>query len=233
LSVECAQGNELFEGGVDTAALDVAMKEAPDLILGQSVVGGLDGFADTVGDRVSGGGAEEEGGARVAVIPYGEGSLEMRQADDGGGVQGGVDGAEGAGPGLRRGWWRRRAGPDGAGSRQDSGPARGRGLPHHGEEDFGSSGGPVESVAEFAGNRGEIAGAEASAFGEAVAALHPGPEAAVGESVLRFGAGEILGELTLGDMGNEADVGSGGLQVLVHPEVGEIAAVPGAAEQRR
>ena len=70
------------------------MKEAPDLILRQSVVGGLDGFADTVSDGIASGRAEKEGGTGVAVIPYGEGSLEMGQADDGRGVQGSVDGAE-------------------------------------------------------------------------------------------------------------------------------------------
>ena len=37
---------------------------------------------------------------------------------------------------------------------------------------------------------------------------------------------EILGELTLGDVGNEADMGSGGLQVLVHIECREMAAIP-------
>jgi hypothetical protein len=34
---EWAEGNEFFKGSVDTVALDVAMKEAPDLILRQSV----------------------------------------------------------------------------------------------------------------------------------------------------------------------------------------------------
>ena len=49
--MECAaQGNEFFEGSVDTVALDVAVKKTPDLILRQSAAGGLDGFADTVGD---------------------------------------------------------------------------------------------------------------------------------------------------------------------------------------
>ena len=48
-----------------------------------------------------------------------------------------------------------------------------------------------------------------------------------------FGAVEILGELPLGDVGDEADMGSGGLQVLVHIEGGEMAAIPGAAEQGR
>jgi hypothetical protein len=59
LGGECAEGNELFEGGVDTVALEVAMKKAPDLILRQSGVGYLDRLANTVGYRVPGGHAEE------------------------------------------------------------------------------------------------------------------------------------------------------------------------------
>ena len=47
-------------GGVDAAAFDVTVKEAPELMLRQSVAAGLDGFADTVGDEISGGDAEEE-----------------------------------------------------------------------------------------------------------------------------------------------------------------------------
>jgi hypothetical protein len=43
---ESAEGNEFFKSSVDTVALDVTMKETPDLILRQSVAGGLDGFAD-------------------------------------------------------------------------------------------------------------------------------------------------------------------------------------------
>jgi hypothetical protein len=38
-----------------------------------------------------------------------------------------------AGPGPRRGWWRRRAGRDGAGSRRDSDPARAGAPLHRGE----------------------------------------------------------------------------------------------------
>jgi hypothetical protein len=66
-----------------------------------------------------------------------------------------------------------------------------------------------------------------------VVALDPGPEAAVGKAIVGFGAVETLGQLTLGDVGDEADMGSGGLEVLVHIEVEEIAAIPGASEQRR
>ena len=87
----------------------MAVKETPDLMRGLSSVGGLDGFADTAGDEIPGGVAEEEGGARVAVIPYGEGGVEMGQADDG--VKGGVDGAETEDLGLGAAG-RRRAGRD-------------------------------------------------------------------------------------------------------------------------
>lgn len=48
-----------------------------------------------------------------------------------------------------------------------------------------------------------------------------------------FGAGEILGELPLRDVGNEAGMGSGGLQVLVHIEGRKMPAIPGAAEHGR
>jgi hypothetical protein len=48
-----------------------------------------------------------------------------------------------------------------------------------------------------------------------------------------FGTVEILGELTLRNVGNEAGMGSGGLQVLLQIESREMAAIPGAAEQGR
>jgi hypothetical protein len=101
------------------------------------------------------------------------------------------------------------------------------------EEDFGCGGCPVERAAQFAGDSRYGACAEVSALGEAVVALHPGPEAAVGKAVMGFGVVETLGQLTLGDMGDEADMRSCGLQVLLHIEGGEITAIPGAAEQWR
>jgi hypothetical protein len=48
-----------------------------------------------------------------------------------------------------------------------------------------------------------------------------------------FGVVETSGQLTLGDLGDEAEMGSGGLHVLVPIESGEIAAWPGAPEQGR
>jgi hypothetical protein len=48
-----------------------------------------------------------------------------------------------------------------------------------------------------------------------------------------FGAVESMRELTLGDVGDEAEMGIAGLQVLVQIEGWEMAVIPGAAEQRR
>jgi hypothetical protein len=91
---EYAEGHELFEGSFDPVAADVAVKEAPDLIPGQPVFGLLDGKLDAVGGEVTGGGAEEFRGAGGAVLPYGEGGLEMGHSDEGGAIEGSVDGTE-------------------------------------------------------------------------------------------------------------------------------------------
>jgi hypothetical protein len=72
----------------------MAVKETPDLIFRQSLRGLLESLANAFGDRVTGGVAEEEGGAGGTVIPYGQSGLEMRHTDGGGGVEGSVDGAE-------------------------------------------------------------------------------------------------------------------------------------------
>jgi hypothetical protein len=152
--VQGAESNECFEGSVDTVALDVAMKEAHNLRLRQCAAGGVNGFANTVGDGISGGHAEEEGGTGVAVIPYGEGSLEVRQGDDGGGIERRVDGAETQDLGL---------GTTGGGAAHTGTKLAQAGiaiLPKLAgrsvatEEDFGSRGGPIEGAAELAGDRG-------------------------------------------------------------------------------
>ena len=72
---------------------------------------------------------------------------------------------------------------------------------------------------------------EAAAFGQALAALHTGPEAAVGKAIVGFGGVERLGELALGDMGNEADMGAGRLEWVMTIEGAEMAGIPGTAEQ--
>jgi hypothetical protein len=74
--VDCAEGCKLFERGVDAVTADMAVKEGTDLFSGQSVGGGVESLADTVGGGIAGAGAEEKGSARSAVVPYGKGSLE-------------------------------------------------------------------------------------------------------------------------------------------------------------
>ncbi len=60
-----------------------------------------------------------------------------------------------------------------------------------------------------------------------MAALHPGPKTAVGEAVVGFGAVERLGELSLGDVTDEAEVASACLQEPVTVEHAQSAAIPG------
>ena len=63
--------------------------------------------------------------------------------------------------------------------------------------------------------------------------MHPGPETAIGKTVLCFHAVEMVSKLMLGDVGNEADMGSGNAQVLLHIGHREMATIPGAAEEGR
>jgi hypothetical protein len=85
----------------------------------------------------------------VAIIPNGEGSLEVRQSDDG--VEGGVDGAKAedlgfgpAGGGAPHAW--AELAEDGKAMLPEFG---GRGVAA--EEEFGSGGRPVYCAAELAG----------------------------------------------------------------------------------
>ncbi len=100
MAADCVEGQQLFEGSIDAVAWDMAMEETNDLILRQSYWGLLECFANTVGNGVTGGVSEEERSAGGAVIPNGESSLEVGQADDGAGVESSVDGAEAQDLGL-------------------------------------------------------------------------------------------------------------------------------------
>ena len=85
----------MFECGFDATAAETAVEEGTYLLSGQEAfAGGVDGFEDTVGGVVAGGCAEEQGGACGAVVPHGEGSLKVRQPDDGAAVEKSVYGAE-------------------------------------------------------------------------------------------------------------------------------------------
>ena len=160
--VKTAQSRERTERTLVTATSQLlwrdkgrmAVKETPDLILRQSGVGCLDRPVNTIGDGIPCGHTEEKGSTGVAVISHGEGSLKMRQADDRGGVQGTVDGAEAQDLGL---------GATGGGAAQ-TGTKLAQGgiaiLPKlagraiAAEEDFWCRGSPVEGAAEFAGDGG-------------------------------------------------------------------------------
>jgi hypothetical protein len=123
-------------------------------MLGQCTAGSVNGFADTVGDGISGGPAEEEGGTGVAVIPYGEGSLQVRQGDDGAAIEGCVDGAETQDLGLgTTGGGAAHTGPNLAQAGIAIPPElAGRGVAA--KENFRSRGGPIEGAAELASDRG-------------------------------------------------------------------------------
>ena len=166
-TAERAERHELREGSVNASAADTAVKEAVDLGFGESLGSSIDGLFDAVGDVVPGAGAEEEGSARRAVIPYGERRLKMRQPYDGAAIEGSVDGAET----QDLGFGATGGGAVKAGTRlaQDGVaivPQLARGVVAT-EEDFLLGGGPVEGAAELAGDAGELFGAQAAAFGEA------------------------------------------------------------------
>ena len=70
-----------------------------------------------------------------------------------------------------------------------------------------------------------------AAIGHAFLPLDAGPKAAVGEAVVGFGAVERLSELALGDVADEAEVASAGLQETVTIDEAQGCAIPGAAQQ--
>ena len=91
---------------------------------------------------------------------------------------------------------------------------------------------PVQSAAQVAGQGGQLLGRECSTVGEGLAAVHAGPEAAVGETIMGIGAAYEAEEFALGDVAHQAEVSGGSLEQTMVVVGSEIAAVPGAAEQR-
>jgi hypothetical protein len=61
------------------------VKESPDLVSRQSFRGSVEGLADALGGRIDGRGVEEEAGTGQAVVPNGQGGLEMAGFDEAGG----------------------------------------------------------------------------------------------------------------------------------------------------
>ena len=71
-----------------------------------------------------------------------------------------------------------------------------------------------------------------AAVGEGLAAVHAGPETAVGKAAVGFSAADVAEEFVLGDVAHEADMRGGRVDEPVAVVNAEIAAVPGAAQQR-
>ena len=107
--------------------------------------------------------------------------------------------------------------------------SRGRGAA---EEDFGLALRPVEGAVQLAGQGGKLVRGKGATVGQGLAAANAGPEAAVGKAIVGFGATEVVGELAFGDVGDEAEVGFGGVEETVSVLHGKVAAIPGTAEQR-
>jgi hypothetical protein len=72
---------------------------------------------------------------------------------------------------------------------------------------------------------------EDAAVRERLAAVHAGPETAVGKAAMGFGAADVAEEFGLGDVTHEADMRGGCVDEPVAVVDAEIAAVPGAAQQ--
>ena len=72
----------------------MAVKEFPDLVPGQALRSSVEGLADAPGRRIDRGGVEEETSTCLAVVPYGQGGVQMGGFDDGAAIEGSIDGAE-------------------------------------------------------------------------------------------------------------------------------------------
>ncbi len=90
---------------------------------------------------------------------------------------------------------------------------------------------PIESVAKFSGDCGQVVRTQVTAIREALAALHRSPEATVGKAVVGFCGMEMLCEFALRDVGDEADMRPGCLDRPTAIERTQVATIPGTTEQ--
>ena len=91
---DSAQAAQLLQREVDAFPAYMAVEEGADLTFGQAFRSGVEGFADAPGGGIDGGNVEEEAGAGLAVVPHGQGGVEMGGFHDGAAIEGGVNGAE-------------------------------------------------------------------------------------------------------------------------------------------
>ena len=89
-----AEGHQLFESEVDALLAYVAIEEGPDLDPGQASRSDVEGLDDAPSGGIDGSGVEEEASTGGAVIPHGQGGLEMADVDQRAGIECGIDGAE-------------------------------------------------------------------------------------------------------------------------------------------
>ena len=101
------------------------------------------------------------------------------------------------------------------------------------KEDFGLALRPLDGAPEARAMADSSCGSTLPPSGRHWVRCDDGPKAAVGETVVGFGAVERLGELALGDVTDEAEVASAGLHEAVTVEHAQGSAIPGAAQQRR
>lgn len=178
---------------------------------------------------INGSPAEEEMGAGLTVVPYGQGGPEMGGFDECAAIEGSVNGTEAQ-------YLRFAAAGGGSidiGAAFTPELAGGVGAA---EEDFTLALRPVKGAAQITDYRGKLVRGEASAVGQGSTALHIGPhigpETTAGKSIVGFGASEMVGELTGRDMGDHAEVRVGGAEKVGSIVRVEVATIPGRAEQR-
>ena len=227
-----AERAEFFEGLVDGGTAEVAVEEIADLFSGEAVVCRLKSLEDAIGDGVCDRGTEEGAGRIGTVVPEGEGCLKVGQLDDGAAVESGVEGAQAEY--LSFGTTGGGGAESGMGLTQDGVvvvPKFGGGRVAS-KAEFALALYPLDGQAETARDGGLLFGVDVAAIGEALAALHAGPQAAVGEAVVGFGAAKRLGKLALGDVTDEAEMASADIKEGVTVEQARRCAILSAAQQR-
>jgi hypothetical protein len=82
LAIDEAEGHQLFENEVDALLAYVAIEKGPHLDPRQASRSRVEGLDDAPSGGIDGRGVEEEAGTGRAVVPHGEGGLEMASVDE-------------------------------------------------------------------------------------------------------------------------------------------------------
>ena len=225
----------MLEGEFDALFADVVVKEASDLRFAEALRAHIQSLADASGRGINGSRVEEETGAGTAVIPDSQSGIEMANFDYRVRVESGIDGTEAQDLGIGAaggGWWRLRIHRGGHGSDGDNNRS-------------------TALVRMGCGGRRGCSGSESSPGHGAI--RRPGPTTpAAGErrrwgaigcggrwsrdsgwrSRCGFRAADVAEEFALGDVTHEADMRVRRVDETRSVLDAEVAAVPGAAQQR-